>query len=133
MRPYTLPFSSLGRHDVADVGGKNSSLGEMIANLAKLGVSVPDGFATTADAYRALVRDNGLDKVIAKELQALKDAKKSLGAVGAAIRGAFHDAKLPPALAWPFADPSWSPNRATSASIASCRAMKARSTTRMSS
>ena len=52
MRPYTLPFSSLGRHDVAEVGGKNSSLGEMISNLAQLGVSVPDGFATTADAYR---------------------------------------------------------------------------------
>ena len=39
MRPYTLPFSSLGRHDVADVGGKNSSLGEMISNLAALGVT----------------------------------------------------------------------------------------------
>ena len=56
MRPYTLPFSSLGRHDVAEVGGKNSSLGEMISNLAQLGVSVPDGFATT-------VVENGLDAV----------------------------------------------------------------------
>ena len=41
MRPYTLPFAKLGRHDVAVVGGKNSSLGEMIANLAALGVTVP--------------------------------------------------------------------------------------------
>jgi maltose alpha-D-glucosyltransferase/alpha-amylase len=40
VRPYTLPFSRLGRHDVAEVGGKNSSLGEMISNLAGLGVSV---------------------------------------------------------------------------------------------
>ena len=52
MPPYTIPFARLGRHDVAEVGGKNSSLGEMISGLAALGVTVPGGFATTADAYR---------------------------------------------------------------------------------
>ena len=43
MQPYTIPFARLGRHDVATVGGKNSSLGEMIAQLAAAGVSVPGG------------------------------------------------------------------------------------------
>ncbi len=64
MRPYTLPFSHLGRHDVAIVGGKNSSLGEMISNLVALGVTVPDGFATTADAYRDFLAHVGLDAKI---------------------------------------------------------------------
>ncbi len=45
-------FSSLGMSDVPEVGGKNASLGEMISNLTSLGIQVPDGFATTADAYR---------------------------------------------------------------------------------
>src|SRR5690606_15122313 len=49
---YTVPFEKLGRHDVDTVGGKNSSLGEMISHLANMGVSVPTGFATTAEAYR---------------------------------------------------------------------------------
>ena len=85
MRPYTLPFSSLGRHDVADVGGKNSSLGEMISNLAKLGVSVPDGFATTADAYREFLAHEGLAARIKQELDTLDvdDVDSFLGMVAA--------------------------------------------------
>ena len=43
-------FSELRMHDVPEVGGKNASLGEMISNLTSLGIKVPDGFATTADA-----------------------------------------------------------------------------------
>ena len=60
MTRYTIPFAELGRHDVATVGGKNSSLGEMIAKLAALHVSVPGGFATTADAYREFLSHDGL-------------------------------------------------------------------------
>ena len=45
-------FSELGLADLEQVGGKNSSLGEMVSNLSSAGVLVPDGFATTADAYR---------------------------------------------------------------------------------
>ena len=48
--PLVLWYSQLGMNDVDRVGGKNASLGEMITNLSSLGVSVPDGFATTADA-----------------------------------------------------------------------------------
>ena len=87
MRPYTLPFSSLGRHDVASVGGKNSSLGEMISNLAALGVTVPDGFATTADAYRDFLAHDGLANRIQLELASLdvEDVAR-LAETGARIR-----------------------------------------------
>lgn len=53
-------FSELGMADLEQVGGKNSSLGEMVSNLARLGVHVPDGFATTADAYREFLGATGL-------------------------------------------------------------------------
>jgi pyruvate,water dikinase len=99
VRPYTLPFSSLGRHQVAEVGGKNSSLGEMIANLARLGVSVPDGFATTADAYRDFLAHEGLAGRIHQELAALDvDDVAKLAATGARIRDWILSTPFPPRL-----------------------------------
>ncbi len=99
MRPYTLPFSSLGRHQVAEVGGKNSSLGEMIANLARLGVSVPDGFATTADAYRDFLAHEGLADRIKQELAPLDvDDVAKLAATGARIRDWIMSTPFPPRL-----------------------------------
>jgi pyruvate,water dikinase len=84
---YTIPFEQLGRHDVAEVGGKNSSLGEMIANLAALHVSVPGGFATTADAYREFLAHEGLDGRIESELASLDvDDVARLAETGARIR-----------------------------------------------
>jgi pyruvate,water dikinase len=56
-----LWFSDLGLSDLDQVGGKNASLGEMVRNLASAGVKVPDGFATTADAYRRFLGGSGLD------------------------------------------------------------------------
>jgi pyruvate,water dikinase len=64
-------FKDLGLKDIAQVGGKNSSLGEMISNLTSQGVKVPDGFATTATAYRRFLTETGLDQQIAKTLDAL--------------------------------------------------------------
>lgn len=52
MEKYILWFDQLGMNDVERVGGKNASLGEMISHLSGAGVTVPGGFATTADAYR---------------------------------------------------------------------------------
>lgn len=49
--PLVLWYNQLGMNDVDRVGGKNASLGEMITNLSGMGVSVPNGFATTADAF----------------------------------------------------------------------------------
>ncbi len=99
MRPYTLPFSSLGRHDVAAVGGKNSSLGEMISSLAQLGVSVPDGFATTADAYREFLAHKGLAGRIKQELDRLDvDDVAALAETGARIRDWILSTPFPPQL-----------------------------------
>ena len=61
-------FDSIGIDDVGRVGGKNASLGEMYQRLACQGVRVPNGFATTADAYRAFLRQNHLDERIAELL-----------------------------------------------------------------
>ncbi|MGH8864933.1 MAG: PEP/pyruvate-binding domain-containing protein, partial [Burkholderiales bacterium] len=55
-----IPFEELRMADVDSVGGKNSSLGEMISQLAQAGVRVPGGFATTAAAYREFQSANGL-------------------------------------------------------------------------
>ena len=88
MTAYTVPFEKLGRHDVDTVGGKNSSLGEMISHLANMGVSVPTGFATTAEAYRDFLKHEGLADKISKELAALDvDDVEKLVEVGAKIRG----------------------------------------------
>ena len=53
-------LDQLGINDIDQVGGKNASLGEMIQNLAKLGVNVPGGFATTSDAYRSFLSHENL-------------------------------------------------------------------------
>ena len=52
---YVIPFSQLRMTDVESVGGKNASLGEMLSQLSAAGVRVPDGFATTAEAFRLLL------------------------------------------------------------------------------
>jgi pyruvate,water dikinase len=84
---YIVPFSQLGMHDVARVGGKNASIGEMIGHLSRLGVKVPDGFATTADAFRQFMAHNDLAARIAKTLAALDvDDVEKLAATGAQIR-----------------------------------------------
>jgi pyruvate,water dikinase len=85
---YILPFAELTRHDVETVGGKNASIGEMIRSLARLGVSVPDGFATTAQAYRDFLAQAGLDRRIHEALAGLDvDDVEKLAHVGAQIRG----------------------------------------------
>ena len=59
MTEYLVPFEQLRMHDVERVGGKNASIGEMIGQLAALGVKVPGGFATTADAFREFLAQIG--------------------------------------------------------------------------
>lgn len=62
--PLVLWYNQLGMNDVDRVGGKNASLGEMITNLSSLGVSVPDGFATTADAFNQFLDQSGVSQRI---------------------------------------------------------------------
>jgi pyruvate,water dikinase len=92
-------FEDLSADDAGAVGAKNASLGEMLRALTQRGIRVPHGFATTADAYRRFVETNDLAAVIDRELSLLAEKRKSLPAVGAAIRGAFLDGKLPTPLA----------------------------------
>jgi pyruvate,water dikinase len=80
-------FADIGLGDIEDVGGKNASLGEMVSNLASLGVNVPDGFATTADAFRRFIGDTGLAEDISAKLKGLDtDDTRALAEVGKAIR-----------------------------------------------
>lgn len=69
---YIRWFDTLTNHDVPLVGGKNASLGEMHRFLKKAGIVVPDGFATTSDAYWDFLKINQLNKKIFKELHPLK-------------------------------------------------------------
>ncbi len=96
MHRYVIPFQSLGISDVEIVGGKNASLGEMIRHLGEAGVSVPGGFATTADAYRDFLHENGLDERIAEALSTLdvSDVER-LARTGAEIRSWIAGAALP--------------------------------------
>lgn len=82
-------FEDLGRGDVARVGGKNASLGEMVRHLGQKGVTVPSGFATTAEAYWAFVDANDLRATIASALRDLKELKAPLSETGQLIRRAF--------------------------------------------
>jgi pyruvate,water dikinase len=85
--------------DLAQVGGKNSSLGEMIGNLAKLGVSVPGGYATTADAFKDFIAHNNLHQRIFDRLATLDvEDVPALTAAGGEIRGWVIDAPLQPQL-----------------------------------
>jgi pyruvate,water dikinase len=88
-------FEKLTSDDTASVGGKNSSLGEMIATLKDEGIRVPDGFATTADAYWDFVEHNGLKDPLSRELGALDSGDKELHEAGEAIRALFRDAEFP--------------------------------------
>jgi len=87
LNAYILEFDQLTINDVEKVGGKNASLGEMIGNLSNLGVSVPNGFATTAEAYREFLATDGLDKKINDRLNTLNvDDIAELTRAGADIR-----------------------------------------------
>jgi pyruvate,water dikinase len=93
---YVVSLDKLGVHDVEHVGGKNASLGEMISNLAGAGVSVPGGFATTAQAYRDFLELSGLNQQIHDALDALDvDDVNALAKVGATIRASIMAAEFP--------------------------------------
>jgi len=98
MIKYTQRFAELGMDDVGTVGGKNASLGEMVAQLSDLGISVPDGFATTADAFREHLSANGVDARVAKRLEGLdSEDVTALAAAGTDIRRMIVEAPLSPA------------------------------------
>jgi pyruvate,water dikinase len=93
---YVIAFSDLRMTDVGSVGGKNASLGEMLSQLADEGIRVPIGFATTADAFRDLLRGAGLVERINGRLERLDvDDVRALAITGAEIRGWVEQAPFP--------------------------------------
>src|SRR6187200_510260 len=94
-----IDFTELRSTDVDSVGGKNSSLGEMISQLAGSGVRVPGGFATTAHAFRTFLAQDDLAGRIARRLADLNaDDVRALAAAGAQIRGWIEATPFPQAL-----------------------------------
>src|SRR5579872_3169479 len=96
---YILPLSAVGMADTAAVGGKNASLGEMMQHLREMEIAVPDGFATTADAYRLFIRENKLGPLIQKHLDRWKANRESLEQCGKSIRSAIGGGTIPDELA----------------------------------
>ncbi|ULO01136.1 phosphoenolpyruvate synthase [Campylobacter sp. RM5004] len=94
---YVIAFSKLRMSDVEIVGGKNASLGEMISNLSGSGVRVPDGFATTAKAFKDFLAYNNLDEIINNELKNLNpDDLNALAKSGEKIRNLITKANFQP-------------------------------------
>ncbi|MFT7386952.1 MAG: pyruvate,water dikinase [Candidatus Endobugula sp.] len=99
MADYILWFDGLGMNDVDRVGGKNASLGEMISHLKGMGVSVPNGFATTAAAFREFLDQSGLNDRIQAILSALDVSDvNALAKAGADIRRWVVETPFQPAL-----------------------------------
>ena len=94
--PYTLPFRKLSNQQVAVVGGKNASLGELFNHLMPSGINVPDGFATTTAAYWLFLDTNHLREPLGALLASL-DTKEfgNLPEVGAQARALMRGASLP--------------------------------------
>jgi pyruvate, water dikinase len=86
---HVVWFEELRRTDVPRVGGKNASLGEMVANLGARGIRVPPGFAITADAYRHFIEANDVTVILSSVLGELADGKVTLAEAGHTIRRAI--------------------------------------------
>ncbi|MGV6852423.1 MAG: phosphoenolpyruvate synthase [bacterium] len=96
---YVLWLDKVGMHNLDQVGGKNASLGEMIANLSSMGVSVPGGFATTASAFKEFLSATGLDDKIQQHLSALDiEDVNALAKAGSEIRQWILETSFPEAL-----------------------------------
>jgi pyruvate, water dikinase len=96
---HVIPFDQLRMDDIDAVGGKNASLGEMIGELSATGIRVPEGFATTAAAFREFLAHNKLEARIAARLDALDvDDVKALAQAGSEIRQWISGAEIPRAL-----------------------------------
>jgi len=100
MERFIKKFSEIGMNDIAEVGGKNASLGEMFVHLNPHGVHVPDGFAITVSAYRYFIKYNRLEDELNKLMQELnKDTYANLATIGAEARQAIMNSDMPADLA----------------------------------
>jgi len=93
---YIVDLSEVRLSNLELVGGKNASLGEMIQNLGKLGVNIPEGFALTVEAYWEFINHNKLDKQIRRHIRKMKkDDLVSLKKTGLEIRQLIRNGKWP--------------------------------------
>ncbi|MDG5815136.1 phosphoenolpyruvate synthase [Chitinispirillales bacterium ANBcel5] len=92
---YIMWFEELGNENVELVGGKNASLGEMIRSLKEQKVRIPDGFATTSEAYRRFLYANQLDNKIQSLIDSFQRGDKQLADVGRSIRDLFLQSEFP--------------------------------------
>ncbi|MEY9951604.1 phosphoenolpyruvate synthase [Leifsonia sp. EB34] len=99
MDDYVVWFEDVGMRDVPQVGGKNASLGEMMRSLATEGIRVPDGFATTATAYRAFVAANGIEGSMRGLLGRYREGGATLRQTGEALRELFLAGEFPSEIA----------------------------------
>jgi len=104
MGNYIRWFEALSAGDVSEVGGKNASLGEMIGALKDEAIRVPDGFATTAHAYRDFLAVNGLEAPIQEQLATWQEGETTLQEAGKAIRRHVRSADFPDELATAIGD-----------------------------
>lgn len=98
-KPYIIWFSEMGIQDLPVVGGKNASLGEMTCHLTKEGISVPDGFATTAEAYWDFIHSNKLEMALQQIITAYQNGEIELEEAGRSIRQLFIKSTFPTPLA----------------------------------
>jgi pyruvate,water dikinase len=92
----TLPLQDVGLTDLALVGGKSASLGEMIRNLSVLGIHIPGGFVITTDAYWQFLQQSNLEEFIREELTHIDfNNVESLRRSGSKIRQAISNARFP--------------------------------------
>ena len=99
MDPYILLFKEISLKDIASVGGKNASLGELNQTLSQAGILVPEGFALTAAAYRAFLQYNGLEPKLRAQLQMLDTiGMDNLPAIGSACRALIKESIFPPTI-----------------------------------
>ncbi|MFW6180559.1 MAG: phosphoenolpyruvate synthase [Spirochaetota bacterium] len=94
-KEYVRWLDELGGEDVPLVGGKNASLGEMIRELEQAGIQVPGGFATTAEAYREYIRENGLQDRIREQLDMMHGGEQDLARTGKNIRMLIREGEFP--------------------------------------
>ncbi len=96
---HVVWFEDVGMDDVPDVGGKNASLGELTRSLRNAGVRVPEGFATTAAAYRAFIEANGIEPGIRALISEYRGGRASLRQTGEAIRELILEGQFPEGIA----------------------------------
>lgn len=96
MPDFIYPFKDLNQSRVEDVGGKNASLGEMFSELSSFGIRVPDGFATSSEAYWKFISKNDLKGPISEQLEKLdKEEFSNLEEVSENIRSKIMNASMP--------------------------------------